>query len=84
MTLPVISLATVGFFRTSAKAYLRARERLSAVHSDMQETLTGVRVTQACVNEERSHDQFSALSRSYRDARLRSMELIALYFPFFT
>jgi ATP-binding cassette subfamily B protein len=81
-TVPVLLLATVGFYRASARAYVRARERVSAVHADMQETLTGVRVTQACVAEASSEARFAALSRSYRDARLRSMELIAVYFPF--
>jgi ATP-binding cassette subfamily B protein len=79
---PFLVLATAAFFRSSTKAYLAARERVSAVHSYMQESLTGFRVTQAYAAEARSHARFAALSRSYRDARLRSMELIAVYFPF--
>jgi len=81
-TLPLLIFATVAFFRWSTEAYLRARERIGAVNSDMQETLTGVRVTQALVREERSHRYFTTLSRNYRNARLRSMQLIAFYFPF--
>ncbi len=82
VTMPILAAATVLFFGTSTRAYLRARERVSAVHADMQETLVGVRVTQAYGAEDRSHARFCTLSRSYRDARLRSMELIALYFSF--
>lgn len=81
-TLPVLVVATVLFFRWSTAAYLRARERISAVNSDMQESLSGVRVTQALVREQNSQRRFEGLSRSYRDARLRSMHLIACYFPF--
>jgi ABC-type multidrug transport system fused ATPase/permease subunit len=81
-SVPFLILATVAFFRRSTKAYLAARERVSAVHSYMQESLTGFRVTQAYAAEARSHARFAAFSRSYRDARLRSMELIAVYFPF--
>ncbi len=82
LAVPLLAGATVVFYRSSTRAYLKARERVSAVHSDMQENLTGFRVTQACAAEQRNHLRFCALSRSYRDARLRSMELIAVYFPF--
>ncbi|MGD0677310.1 MAG: ABC transporter ATP-binding protein [Polyangiaceae bacterium] len=81
-TLPILVLVTVLFLRWSAVAYLRARERIAAVNSDMQETLSGVRATQAWVREEASRLHFANLSQSYRDARLRSMTLIAFYFPF--
>jgi ATP-binding cassette subfamily B protein len=80
-TLPILLLLTFMFFRWSSKAYLRARERIAVVNSDMQETLSGVRITQALVRERRSQRHFATLSGSYRDARLHSMHLIAFYFP---
>ena len=80
--LPALVVGTALFRRWSADAYLRARDRISAVNAEMQEGLAGVRVTQAFSRQARSHQRFAALSQSYRDARFRSMRLIAFYFPF--
>jgi ATP-binding cassette subfamily B protein len=80
--LPILVLGTALFQRWSKEAYLRARERISAVYADLQEGLVGVRVIQAFVQEGRAHAHFATLSRGYRDARLRSMQLLAFYFPF--
>jgi len=82
VVLPALVVGTALFRRWSAEAYLGARERISAVYADLQESLAGVRVTQAWARQAHSHDRFAALSSSYRDARLRSMQLVALYFPF--
>jgi ATP-binding cassette subfamily B protein len=80
--LPVLIMATVVFRRASGRAYLVARERISVVNADLQESLSGVRVTQAFVRQERNEARFAALSTSYRDARQRSMVLVARFFPF--
>jgi ATP-binding cassette, subfamily B, bacterial len=82
VVLPALVLGTALFRRWSAEAYLRARERIAAVYAELQESLAGVRVTQAWARQAHSHQRFAALSSSYRDARLRSMRLIAIYFPF--
>ena len=82
VVLPALVIGTMLFRRRSAEAYLRARERISAVYAELQESLAGVRVTQAWARQAHSHARFAALSSSYRDARLRSMQLIAIYFPF--
>jgi ATP-binding cassette subfamily B protein len=81
-TFPPLLLGTALFRRASARAYLRARERISALYADLQESLAGVRITQALVQQRRGHERFALLSRGYRDARLASMGLLALYFPF--
>ncbi len=80
--LPLLIAGTVVFRRLSAKAYLQARERISATNANLQESLSGVRVTQAHSGEQRALSHFSELSRGYRDARLRSLQLLSLYFPF--
>jgi ATP-binding cassette, subfamily B, bacterial len=81
-TLPILALGTWLFQRGTRDAYLRARERISAVNAEMQESLTGVLVTQAYVRQAQSAQRFAQLSDGYRAARLRSMTLIAVYFPF--
>ncbi len=80
--LPVLAVGTLVFRRLSAKAYLQARDRISAANADLQESLAGVRVTQACSRQAEALSHFTRLSLGYRDARLRSLQLLSLYFPF--
>ncbi|MFC4943982.1 ABC transporter ATP-binding protein [Pseudonocardia sp. GCM10023141] len=80
--LPVLIVATVAFRRLSSRAYTEAREKVSIVNADMQENVTGVRIAQAYVREERSAAAFSERSDAYRRSRLRAQTYIATYFPF--
>jgi ATP-binding cassette subfamily B protein len=80
--LPFLLLGTAAFRKHSGQAYLRARERIGALYGSLHESLAGVRVTQAFSRRDVSEARFVGLSLSYRDARLRSMQLIAIYFPF--
>ncbi|MHA6617233.1 ABC transporter ATP-binding protein [Pseudonocardia sp. DLS-67] len=79
---PVLAVATVLFRRVASAAYAEARERVSIVNADFQENVTGVRVAQAYVREERSASRFGERSAAYRSSRLRAQRYIATYFPF--
>ncbi|MEV0680656.1 ABC transporter ATP-binding protein [Actinosynnema sp. NPDC050436] len=80
--LPVLLVATVVFQRVSSKAYAEARERVSAVNADLQENVSGLRVSQAYSREERSAEAFARRSDAYRRSRIRAQRYIATYFPF--
>ena len=80
--LPPLFIATLWFRRQSSKAYEVARERMGAVNANLQEGLSGVRVSQAFVREERNQDNFEEIAGGYRDARVRAQRLVAIYFPF--
>jgi ATP-binding cassette subfamily B protein len=82
LVLPLLVAGTFAFRRFSREAYLRARERIARVYGNLQESIAGVRVTQAFARRTPSEQHFVGLSQSYRDARLRSMQLMSLYFPF--
>ncbi|HYE76600.1 MAG TPA: ABC transporter transmembrane domain-containing protein, partial [bacterium] len=75
-------LATVWFRRRSAAAYAKARERIAAVNANLQEGLSGVRVTQAYRREERNIRDFRRVARTHLEARLGAQRLVATYFPF--
>ena len=79
---PPLVIATIWFGRRSAKAYAHARETISTVNAEFQESISGVREAQAYVQEERSIDSFRSTARRYLDARLRTQVLQAIYFPF--
>jgi ATP-binding cassette subfamily B protein len=81
LVLPVLLVATVIFRRLSSAAYAEAREKVSIVNADLQENVSGLRVSQAFTREDRSASEFSARSDDYRRSRLRAQRYIATYFP---
>jgi ATP-binding cassette subfamily B protein len=80
--LPILLIATVIFQRLSSAAYGEARERISAVNADLQENVSGLRVSQAYTREARSAEAFAERSNAYRRSRIRAQRYIATYFPF--
>jgi ATP-binding cassette subfamily B protein len=75
-------VATVIFRRLSARAYRTARDRIAVVNANLQESLAGVRESQAFVREGRNEVDFRKVAGSYLDARVAAQRLVALYFPF--
>ena len=75
-------IATVAFRRLSAEPYREARERIAVVNASLQESMAGVRESQAFTQERRRHTEFKRITRGYVDARLAAQRLISLYFPF--
>ncbi|WP_318209920.1 MULTISPECIES: ABC transporter ATP-binding protein [unclassified Streptomyces] len=83
-TLPVLAVATYFFRRASVKAYELARERISVVNADLQESVSGLRIVQAFRREQSGAARFAERSDHYREARVRGQWLISIYFPFVT
>ncbi|MGW1639827.1 ABC transporter ATP-binding protein [Streptomyces lavendulae] len=81
-TLPVLVLATVVFRRKSVAAYELARDRVSVVNADLQESVAGLRLVQAFRRQSTGAARFAERSDSYRRARVRGQWLISVYFPF--
>ncbi|MFJ6939007.1 ABC transporter ATP-binding protein [Streptomyces sp. NPDC101132] len=81
-TLPVLVVGTIVFRRRSVKAYELARDRVSVVNADLQESVSGLRIVQAFRREGAGADRFAARSDAYREARVRGQWLISVYFPF--
>ncbi|WP_449351201.1 esterase-like activity of phytase family protein [Streptomyces shaanxiensis] len=81
-TLPPLIVATYFFRKASVKAYELARERVSVVNADLQESVSGLRIVQAFRRERDGAARFAERSDSYRTARIRGQWLISIYFPF--
>ncbi|RPK83682.1 ABC transporter ATP-binding protein [Streptomyces sp. ADI98-10] len=81
-TLPVLIIGTVFFRRSSVKAYELARNRISVVNADLQESVSGLRIVQAFGREQDGAARFAERSDHYRQARVRGQWLISVYFPF--
>jgi ABC-type multidrug transport system fused ATPase/permease subunit len=69
------------FQRESAVAYRRTRETIALVIVQFVETFNGIRAVQAFRREKRNDEIFGELNQAYADASLKSMRLVALYFP---
>jgi len=82
VALPGLGVATALFRRRSVQAYARARELIGVVNGTLQEHAAGLRLVQAFCREGAAVASFTAHSDDYRRARLRSVRLVALYFPF--
>lgn len=82
VTLPPLVVATFFFRRASVKAYELARERVSAVNADLQESVSGLLILQAFRRERSGSRRFAEGSAGYRAARIRGQWLISVYFPF--
>ncbi|MFJ9340829.1 ABC transporter ATP-binding protein [Streptomyces sp. NPDC101733] len=81
-TLPVLVIGTVIFRRKSVAAYELARDRVSVVNADLQESVAGLRLVQAFRRQTTGATRFAERSDSYRQARVRGQWLISVYFPF--
>ncbi|WP_412077940.1 ABC transporter ATP-binding protein [Streptomyces xanthophaeus] len=81
-TLPVLVIGTIVFRRKSVAAYELARDRVSLVNADLQESVAGLRIVQAFRRERSGAARFAERSDSYRQARVRGQWLISVYFPF--
>ncbi|MGW4671977.1 ABC transporter ATP-binding protein [Streptomyces sp. NPDC004324] len=82
VTLPPLVVGTFFFRRASVKAYELARERVSAVNADLQESVSGLLILQAFRREGAGRRRFAEGSADYRAARIRGQWLISVYFPF--
>ncbi|MFJ5267711.1 ABC transporter ATP-binding protein [Streptomyces sp. NPDC088358] len=82
VTLPPLVVGTFFFRRASVKAYELARERVSAVNADLQESVSGLLILQAFRRERAGSRRFAEGSAGYRAARIRGQWLISVYFPF--
>ena len=61
--------------------YRATRQRISLINGYLNESVSGIRVTQSFTREERNFRHFDDLNRSYFEANVRATLLAAIYFP---
>ncbi len=79
--LPLLLLTSLVFRRYSAGAFKETRERISAITSHLQETLSGVRVVRSFGQEQRHISRMTELNVLNRQANMKTVYLNAAYFP---
>ncbi len=81
LTFPLVAIASVIFRIASHGAYRATRERIAAVTSYLQETLSGVRVVRSFGQEPRHMAAMTELNEANREANMKTVYLNASYFP---
>jgi subfamily B ATP-binding cassette protein MsbA len=81
--LPVPILAiSLRYFNTRIRPiYRRVRARLGDINAQLQDSLSGIRVIQAFVQEQQQLARFTAESESYYEARVQGIRYWATFFP---
>lgn len=79
--LPLLLVTSLVFRRYSAGAFKETRERISAITSHLQETLSGVRVVRSFGQEDRHINRMTELNTLNRQANMKTVYLNATYFP---
>ncbi|MDW8319703.1 MAG: ABC transporter ATP-binding protein [Anaerolineae bacterium] len=79
--MPLMVLLTNYWRQRVREAYRATRTRLSLINGYLNESITGIRVTQSFTREERNFRHFDDLNHSYLDANVEAARLTALYFP---
>ena len=82
IVIPFMIVASLLFRSRSARAYSSVRERLGLVTATLAEDISGMRMVQAFVREQRATENFRAVALDYRDSNMQTVVLNALYFPF--
>ena len=81
--LPVPVLAvSLRYYNTRIRPiYRRVRSRLGDINARLQDSLSGIQVVQAFVQEDRELDRFAAESERYYSARVEGMRYWSTFFP---
>ncbi|MGC9326983.1 MAG: ABC transporter ATP-binding protein [Candidatus Hinthialibacter sp.] len=79
--LPLIACASLMFQKRVRASYRDVRRLLSQMNGFLQENITGMETVQIFGRQSRNYQQFSDLTRQYRDANLRSVINFAFFLP---
>ena len=82
VVIPFMIIASALFRSRSARAYSSVRERLGLVTATLAEDISGMRMVQAFVREQRATENFRTVALDYRESNMQTVVLNGLYFPF--
>jgi subfamily B ATP-binding cassette protein MsbA len=81
LPVPVLAVALRYFNTRIRPIYRRVRARLGDINAQLQDSLSGIRVIQAFVQEEQELARFTTESESYYQARVEGIRYWATFFP---
>jgi len=81
LPVPILAVALRYFNTRIRPIYRRVRARLGNINAQLQDSLSGIRVIQAFVQEEQELARFTTESESYYQARVQGIRYWATFFP---
>jgi ATP-binding cassette, subfamily B, multidrug efflux pump len=81
LVMPLMILLTNAWRKQVRNAYRAARTRLSLINGYLNESISGIRVTQSFVREKTNMQRFTDLNSSYFEANIDAVRLAAIFFP---
>jgi ATP-binding cassette subfamily B protein len=79
--LPLMFIIAGFWQRYAQRSFRRTRAAISLVNSTLQENISGMRVIQSLVREDRNHAEFDDLNAYNRDTNVESSRVAALVLP---
>ena len=79
--IPVLLLFMVFWQRFAARAFIRVRQAIAIVNANINENVSGVRVVQSMVREERNLEHFESLNEQNKQMNLDAAKLQASVMP---
>ena len=80
-TLPLVVLVATVFRNRVLVAYRDVRHQVAKMAANLQETISGVRVTQSFVREDLNRDRFDATNQDNYSANMRAAYLFSIFVP---
>lgn len=79
--LPVMFVIAAFWQRHAQRSFRRTRAAISVVNATLQENISGMRVIQSLVREDRNRDEFMQINRYNRDTNQEASRIAALILP---
>ncbi len=79
--LPIMFIITAYWQKYATRSFRRTRAAISVVNATLQENISGMRVIQSLVREERNREEFDELNAYNRDANNEASRIAALILP---
>ncbi len=78
---PVLGIAVAIWQKYARRAFIRVRRAIAAVNAQLQEGISGVRVTQSLSRERINFEQFDTANEVHQNANIKAAKLQALMMP---
>jgi ABC-type multidrug transport system fused ATPase/permease subunit len=81
-TLPLLFFTATYFRNRVLRAYRTVREKIADVNTNLQESISGVRVTQSFTREEQNASRFDRINQENFEANMNAIGLFSIFLPF--
>ena len=81
-TLPLLFFTATYFRNKVLYAYRAVREKIADVNTNLQESITGVRITQSFTREQENAAKFDGVNQENYEANMKAISLFSIFLPF--